>query len=173
MPFTASAVVVMTDGMLAVYDPNETYVPEGVFGPAPAGRISSFSIGWTYTDPSYSNFVVLTASDNLVGEILWGLTSGFDGSGLYTVTGELSAGESDVIQIGPAQTASVSNPLTVWFSMVAPDMPISIAFGPSIDNGLLTTTPAIPEPASIFMMLAGLGLIGFVVKRRKFATVGV
>ncbi len=172
MPFTASAVVVMTDGTLVVYDPNETYVAEGVLGPAPAGRISSFSIGWTYTNPTYSNYVALTAvPDDLIGYLLWDLTAGMDASGLLFDGGYLLAGESDVAVLGGFPTASEENPRTMWFSMVAPDMPTSIAFGPNVNNSLLTTP--VPEPASVFLMLAGLGMVGFMVKRRKFATVGV
>ena len=39
--------------------------------------------------------------------------------------------------------------------------------GPTIDNVSVTMTAAVPEPQTMFMLLAGLGALGFLSRRRK------
>jgi hypothetical protein len=155
----AQATVVMTDGMLVTYDPNETYVPSGTLGP------DIFSIGWIYTDPTYSNTITLTMPSTLVGQMLWAVTSGIDGTGISSFGGSLMAGESEVVTMGNFGVASVDNPATSYFSMAAFDMPEPIAFGPTV-GGELIDIPAVPEPETWAILLAGLVLVGLMARRR-------
>jgi len=170
---TASATVVMTDGTLVVYDPNETYVASGVLGPAPAGRISSFSIGWTYADPSYINQITVQAPSDLVGYLLLGVSAGIDGSGLTYGGAALLAGESVSIAMGGFPQASISKPVSQWFSMVARDMPTPIAFGPGVGGGNVVGLPndnlvsPVPEPSMALLFGAGLLAVASVTKRRR------
>jgi hypothetical protein len=159
---SAQAVVVMTDGMLVTYDPNETYVPSGTLGP------DIFSIGWIYTDPTYSNTINLTMPSTLVGQMLWGVSSGIDGSGTGYSGGSMVAGETISLTMGGFPLASISNPLSEWFSMAAFDMPTPIAFGPTV-GGDLISLPAVPEPSTVWMFAAGLVVIAGVARRRLVA----
>lgn len=162
----AQAEVVMTDGSLVVYDPNETYVFSGTLGS------DIFSIGFTLTDPFYSYTINLTMPNDMVGTAFWVLTGGIDGTGMHFKDGVLLAGESATVKMGPSDLASVTNPKTGWFSMANFDLPTPIAFGPAVSNDMFDVSAPIPEPSTWAMLLAGLGLVGFVAKR-KVAAVGV
>ncbi len=157
---SAQAVVVMTDGTLVTYDPTETYIPSGVIGGS-----EIFSIGWIYTSPTYSNSINLSAPSDLVGQLEWALSAGIDATGLRFDDGVLLAGESDAITIGPTLTASLTNPVTAWFSMAAFDMPTPVAFGPTV-GGDLISLPAVPEPSTAWMFAVALFAVAAIARRK-------
>ncbi len=156
-----AAVVVMTDGMLAVYDPSNVYVPAGVIGGS-----EIFSIGLVYADPGYSNVINLTAPDDLAGSLEWAFTRGVDATGLLFSDGALSSGESTSLIMGGFPTASVNRPLTMWFSMAAFDS-APLAFGPEIPGGIIGFPAPVPEASTWAMLLIGLGLVGLMTNRRQ------
>lgn len=168
------AEVVMTDGTLAVYNPLETYVPAGTLGP------DIFSIGWTYTSPTFSNIIELQMPPDLIGQMLWAVTAGKDATGLTYNGGSLLAGESVSVIMGGELFATASNPISQWFSMAAFDMPSPIAFGPNIPNGPISfpgvedpgsggggIANPVPEPSTWALLLFGLGLVGFLAKPQR------
>jgi hypothetical protein len=155
----AQAEVVMTDGMLVVYDPNETYVASGTLGP------DTFSIGWEFSDPSHGIMIHLNAPDNLVGHLTWAISPGIDGYGATDLPPPLSAGESATVTLGH----DISR--LFYFSMAAFDMPVPIPFGPSVPGSGMVTASAVPEAETYALMLVGLGLVGAAVRRRNQATV--
>lgn len=157
----AQAVVVMTNGSLAVYDPNETYVASGLLGP------ETFSIGWTYTDPSYSNVINLTMPNDLIGKMLWAITTGINGTGISQIGDSLLAGESTSVIMRGGDFASPETPITGYFTMAALDMPTPIAFGPQVVGDSLIALPAVPEPSSMLLFASALPILGFVVARRN------
>lgn len=157
----AQAVVVMTNGSLAVYDPNETYVPSGLLGP------DVFSIGWTYTDPSYHTVINLTMPNDLIGQIFWAITTGINGTGDANVGGSLLAGESVSVFMTGGELSSPQNPATFYFSMAAWSMPTPIAFGPQVVGDSLIALPAVPEPSSMLLFASALPILGFLVARRN------
>ena len=80
----------------------------------------------------------------------------------------------DVVLGGLAQTfaapAVITSGLMTWTPTT--DTPFSVSFaggagvqGPTLDN--VTLTAAIPEPETYALMLAGLGVIGYVARRRR------
>ncbi|MBP6881772.1 MAG: PEP-CTERM sorting domain-containing protein [Candidatus Pacebacteria bacterium] len=173
----AQATVIMTDGSLEVYDPNETYVPSGTLGS------DIFSIGWIYTNPSYANDINLIMPSDMVGKMLWAVTSGINATGLSYFGGSLLAGESDVVPMGHFLLASSSRPFTEWFSMANFDIPSPIAFGPTVEDGLIdfpgsdlggdtgggVIPSPVPEPSTMALISIGLLVVTMVARRRKMA----
>lgn len=164
LPVQAENIVVMTDGMLVTYDPLVTYVPSGTLESS-----DIFSIGFSYTNPTYSNTINLSAPADMPGELLWGLSSKINGEGLLIAGGSLTAGESDTIGMGGFPTASVTSPRIEWFSMANFDLPSPIAFGLEVPDSLIgeVTSAPVPEAETWAMMLTGLGLLGLAARRRK------
>jgi hypothetical protein len=168
-----ATVITMTDGTLAVYNPDNTYVPSGTLGS------DVFSIGFTYTDPTYSNDINLAMPIDMPGTTFWALTAGIDGTGLWYEVGALVAGESTSVLMGGFPQASLSNHVTQWFSMVNYDILSPIAFGPTVEDSLISfpgiddgigdggAVSPIPEPGTAWLLLAGLGFVGLAANRRK------
>jgi len=171
----------MTDGTLAVYDPNETYIPSGVLGPAPEGRQTSFSIGWIYSDSNHQNTVSIQMPSDLIGTMQWFGSSAFDSFGTRFGDGFLSAGQSVDLLFGGFPTASNSQQLSMWFSIVAPQQIPPIAFGPTstddggAGNGGGTGDPPspnpVPEPDALALIGLGLLVTAAVTRRRRRADV--
>lgn len=168
----ASATVIMTDGTLVTYDPSETYVPSGTLGS------DIFSIGFTYTDPTYQNDINLSMPVGMPGTTRWVLTAGKDGTGLIYAGDNLVAGESEVVSMAGFPQASLINPVQQWFSMANFDLPSPIAFGPQVSDSLIDLpggdigggidpgVSPVPEPSTWGLMGVGLAMLSLQTRRR-------
>lgn len=164
---SAQAVVVMTNGMFEVYDPEETYVFSGTIG---AGAV--FSAGWLYTDPSYSNLVEIHAPNDLVGLLEWFAISTLtvsneNGESMFE-NGVLAAGENVLLVLGGGDLSTPEYPGESVFGIFAHDHPTPIIFGPTV-GGDLITLPTVPEPSTVWMFAAALVVIAGVARRQLVA----
>jgi hypothetical protein len=178
----AQAAVIMTDGTLETYNPNETYIPSGTLGP------DIFSIGWVLTDPTHALTINLAIPNDLVGEMWWYVTGGIDATGMAFYGDVMEAGESASIPIGPGDLNTPQNPGTVWFSMAAPDMASPVSFGTGAGEDLISLSDPVgnggdtgngngngngdnnpvPEPPILFLLAGGLlTMMGFTAERKR------
>lgn len=173
--FSASATVIMTDGSLEMYNPSETYVPQGVLGPAPEGRWSSFSMGWIYSDPDYLNILTIQMPSDLIGSMEWIVSSAFDGFGIRYADGFLTAGQRVDLPMGGAPAATATSLFPEFFSMRAQQQIPPIAFGPvTTDTGNGGDPPnpnPVPEPDALALVGLGLLVTAAVTRRRRKADV--
>ncbi|MFG6448781.1 PEP-CTERM sorting domain-containing protein [Roseateles sp. BYS180W] len=121
--------------------------------------VLGFTVGETYTlSFAYANRPgTLPATNGLA----WSL-----GGGVWTDLATPSHGPSRDHQWQQFSTTFVANAATVGLSFRA--LGISDAYGSSLDAVSITRlTSPVPEPSTLAMLLAGLGVVGLMVRRRS------
>lgn len=117
-----------------------------------AGGFGTFATDVFQSAGGFGSFATGTTSASTVDRI--GGTVGFN----FNPTG-VGAGEStNVLEIHTNATSYVSH----WMGVIDATGGFATAFAPGVDG----TPPPIPEPETYALMLAGLGLLGFIGKRR-------
>ena len=99
--------------------------------------------------------------------------AGYDSSAVGTWTGFVTANTAFGIELYADAIAGQS---TTSYAFADPlitvlDSNFTLNLSPGIANGVLTSTPAVPEPSTWVMMLIGLGAAGCSLRRRKSACV--
>ncbi len=147
-----------------------------------AGSLGAWTVGGNSVDLIQNNYgAINNVSVDLAGSPGPGsLSQSFIAMAgwTYTLTWDYFKNGSgtplDVVLGGLAQTfaapAGITSGLMTWTPTT--NTPFSVSFaggagvqGPTLDN--VTLTAAIPEPETYALMLAGLGVIGYVARRRR------
>ncbi|TWI64352.1 putative secreted protein with PEP-CTERM sorting signal [Pseudoduganella lurida] len=115
----------------------------------------------------------LTSSSNITADLFSytnGPGTGLDitALGLYSADGTLVLGGT---QIGDAATTSHWQLTTTNLAAASYYVQVSgnVLAQPAIYSGGVVSVSAVPEPATYGMLLGGLGLVGFMARRRKAA----
>jgi PEP-CTERM motif len=89
----------------------------------------------------------------------------FNNNSLGIFTGDGVGQSNNVFSTQTLSLLGIGGTSTLLFRAVG----TSDSFGGSLDAISVTTTSPVPEPETYAMMLAGLGLLGFIARRRKKA----
>ncbi len=111
--------------------------------------------------PGYESFSVEGGDDGL-GELYFG--AGFSGLGSETLTGSIVVQPAFNL-VSPAFSIGMSKPVTIA-GLIFYDGGGGIHELATLDNPYTLSVTAVPEPETWLMMLAGLGLLGAVARRR-------
>jgi hypothetical protein len=119
-------------------------------------------------DSAYTAFSIATSGD-------YQLSFDFDGSGFFDIYNQTTASyliPGPVVQLNGAGTAMNLLTLTggtsykLYFGAIGAGLP-GYAGSLDLDNVSLTAVTAVPEPESYAMLAAGLGVLGFISRRRQ------
>lgn len=118
-------------------------------------------------DSAYTAFSVATSGD-------YRLSFDFDGAGFFAIydqTDSYYATPGLLILDGQGTesgvlTAHAGNSYKLYFGGIGPGLP-EYASSLNIDNVSITAVTAVPEPESYAMLMAGLGVLGFMSRRRQ------
>lgn len=145
MAFASSASFAVTDWSSFV--PPATTAQGDFFGTE--SGVYSFSL----TADSATSTGLVVSGGTLAGVYIDGNAFTFNGAQSWNYSGNLTAGSHDVMVV-------VANDFTGSYRG-------TLYFNPNtLDVGSLTAAP-VPEPESYAMMLAGLGALGFMARRRR------
>jgi len=117
-------------------------------------------------DPINKNLKTTFLDSNVGGVTSVGLTSGTGNSGLSDIDFGTKFGQGAGNRL--SQNDFVSwNVAGLQFDSLLADMYVHVQGGPNGGSAKYTPATTVPEPGTFAMVLAGLGLIGFTVRRRK------
>lgn len=106
--------------------------------------------------------------DNLTFSVYEGTYKGgfWDVLNVALPFGLTSVGSFGLLSDGTLSGTFDFNPSVSNYTLVISGVAAGISFGPS--DGYTFTLSAVPEPAEYAMLIAGLGVVGMIVRRRKF-----